>query len=120
MNSRKCSQSARHTFDVRIVKQEAKGRWGDVLKDLAPGLQPALQNVGKYAPCPVHGGKEGFRVFKNVQETGSGICNTCGIFDDGIALLQWYNEWTLPEAVEAVGNYLKTDRNHRGISLNQH
>ena len=111
-------QSRRRTFDVRVVKQEARGLWEGVLSALAPGLQPALQKVGRHVPCPVHGGKDGFRLFKNVKETGGGICNTCGGFDDGIALLQWYNEWTFPEAVDAVATALGLDRDQQNRSPN--
>lgn len=96
----------RRTLDARVVKQEARGRWLNILDSLAPGLRPAIARPGRHVPCPVHGGKDGFRLFKNADETGGGICNTCGSFDDGMALLMWYNEWDFPQTVEAVGQDL--------------
>jgi len=41
-----------------------------------------------------------------VDETGGGVCNTCGTFHDGFALLMWANGWTFPEALQAVANEL--------------
>lgn len=97
----------RRTLHARVVKQEARGRWLDILESLAPGLNAAINKPGRHVPCPVHGGKDGFRLFKNVNDTGGGICNTCGSFDDGMALLMWYNDWPFPKVVEEVGGYLR-------------
>jgi hypothetical protein len=51
----------------------------------------------------MHGGTDGFRVFRDVAHTGGGICNSCGAFADGFALLRWLTGWTFPVALEAVG-----------------
>lgn len=99
----------RRTLDARVVNQEARGHWLDILGALAHGLTPAINRVGRHVPCPVHGGKDGFRLFQNVNETGGGVCNTCGAFDDGLSLLMWYNEWPFPKAVQEVGEYLRLD-----------
>lgn len=97
----------RRTLDARVVKQEARGSWLSILDSLAPGLRPAIAKPGRHVACPVHGGKDGFRLFKNVDETGGAICNTCGSFDDGMAVLMWYNDWNFPQTVEAVGEHLR-------------
>lgn len=99
----------RRSLDARVVKQEARGRWLGILDSLAYGLSPAIQKVGRHVPCPVHGGKDGFRLYKNAAETGGGVCNTCGNWDDGIALLMWYNEWSFPETIKQVGGLLGLD-----------
>lgn len=96
---------------MKDIKQEvlkaAQGRWADILAALAPQLRPALEKVGRHVPCPVHGGKDGFRVFKDVDHTGGSICNTCGSNPDGFATLMWANDWSFPVALGAVAGYLR-------------
>ena len=88
------------------AKRVAAGHWVDILGCLSPSLADALARTGRHVPCPspTHPGKsvDGFRVFQNVAETGGGICNTCGTFHDGFALLGWINGWTPRESLEAV------------------
>lgn len=89
----------------------ADGRWGSILGALAKPLQPALDNEGKrHCACPVHGGKDGFRFFRDFETTGGAICNTCGKFHDGFSVLQWINGWSAKEAVEEVTEHLTGDR----------
>lgn len=88
------------------VRQGARGRWDQILAALAPQLRPALDRVGRHVPCPVHGGKDGFRVFKDVAATGGSVCNTCGVFADGFATLMWANGWDFPTALKVVADYL--------------
>lgn len=93
-------------LEAHAVKQAAAGRWDEILWNLAPSLRTAIDKAPKHVPCPVHGGKNGFRFFPNFAETGAGICNTCGARNDGFAMLMWVNDWSFPEAVEQVGKYL--------------
>ena len=93
-------------IEAREVRQQAAGRWLDLLGALAPALEPALSRVGRHVPCPVHGGADGFRLFRDADLTGGGVCNTCGTFPDGFALLMWVNRWTFPEALWAVAQAL--------------
>ena len=93
-------------IEAREVRQQAAGRWLDLLGALAPALEPALSRVGRHVPCPVHGGTDGFRLFRDADLTGGGVCNTCGTFPDGFALLMWVNRWTFPEALWAVAQAL--------------
>lgn len=95
-------------YDLVETRAAAHQRWDMILEQLAPEIRPALDKVGRHMPCPVHGGKDGFRVFKNVAETGGGICNTCGNFHDGFALLMWLRNWTFREALISVSNLLGT------------
>lgn len=88
------------------VRQLVRGRWGEILAALAPQLRPALDRAGRHVPCPVHGGKDGFRVFKDVNDTGGSVCNTCGVFPDGFATLMWVNDWDFLTALRAVADYL--------------
>ena len=77
-------------IDGREVKRRASGKWDDILRRLAPSLAPFLDKPGKHGPCPVHGTEgsgDGFRVYKDVKDTGGGHCNTCGGFPDGFSLI---------------------------------
>lgn len=95
-------------LEAAAVKEQASGRWESILASLAPDLSPALQRVGKHVDCPFHGGKDDFRVFKDVSESGGAICS-CGEWSDGLALLQHARSWTFREALEAVADYLGID-----------
>ena len=93
-------------IEVYDVRQFAAGRWTGILAAIAPALAPALSHPGRHVPCPVHDGKDGFRLFRDAEQTGGGICNTCGAFHDGFALLMWVNRWSFPEALRAVAHEL--------------
>jgi putative DNA primase/helicase len=56
-------------MEAKEVKAAAHGRWGGILSALAPQLQPALDRVGHHVSCPVHGGKDGYRVFNDVDDS---------------------------------------------------
>ncbi|MEO1767962.1 DUF7146 domain-containing protein [Thiobacter aerophilum] len=95
------------------VRPLARGRWGEILAALAPQLQPALDRMGRHVPCPVHGGRDGYRVFKDVDVTGGSVCNTCGVFADGFATLMWANGWDFSTALKAVAECLNGARSAR-------
>lgn len=87
-------------------REKAAGRWDSILATLAPQLVPALDHHGRrHVACPVHGGKDGFRVFKDVSERGASICNTCGSFSDGFATLMWANGWDFRTTLNEVSKY---------------
>jgi putative DNA primase/helicase len=92
--------------DVSATRDAARGHWLEILARLAPSLSTALQRHPRHVACPQHGGKDGFRFFRDVADSGGGICNTCGSFHDGFALLQWVNGWTFPHAVSEVASHL--------------
>ncbi|MEQ1528907.1 MAG: toprim domain-containing protein [Methylococcales bacterium] len=93
-------------LDSTPIRQEAKGRWLSILGTLCPDIEKQLSKPGKAGSCPVHGGKDGFRLFRDADSTGGGICNTCGAKPDGFALLMWMNGWDFPTTLEAVANTL--------------
>jgi phage/plasmid primase-like uncharacterized protein len=96
-------------IQAAVVREHAHGQWFGILGRLAPTLEPALARPGRHVPCPVHGGQDGFRVFKDTNATGGGICNTCGSFRDGFALLMWANAWGFREALDTVAQDLRLD-----------
>lgn len=96
-----------NNLDAKTVKRAAAGAgWLRILTALAPELDTALARPGRHTGCPVHGGNDGFRLFKDVDSSGGGICNTCGGFNDGFSLLSWLKGWSFPTVVEEVGAVL--------------
>ncbi len=98
------------TIDARTVREQACERRIGILGRLAPPLEPALARPGRHVPCPVHGGSDGFRVFRDVEQSGGGICNSCGPWRDRFALLMWANDWGFRDTLEAVARDLGLDK----------
>ena len=88
------------------LKRLASGRWVEVLGRICPELAPAIERVGRHVPCPVHGGKGGFRLYRDVEATGGGCCNTCGAFPNGVDLVAWLTSWPLAETCGAIARAL--------------
>ena len=99
-------------MEAKEVKNIAAGRWENVLLSLSTELAPAIKRAPHHVPCPVHGGVDGFRLFKNFEETGGGVCNTCGIKYDGYSLLMWLNGWDFKTTHEAIQNVLGIGSNN--------
>lgn len=95
-----------YKLDVSVVREAARGRWAEIFSRLASQLKQAQAVAGRHVPCPVHGGKDGFRLFPDYAVSGSAVCNSCGIFRDGFAVLQWLHGWSFKEALEAVAGVL--------------
>ena len=94
-----------YRIDAKSIKEQARGRWLEIFPLLDARLTDAVQRVGKHVPCPVHGGKDGFRLFADDQN-GGGVCNTCGTFADGFAVLQWLRGCTFYESLKLVNDLL--------------
>lgn len=108
-------------YDASKVREAATGRWLEVLTYLADNqLNDALRKPGKHVTCPIHGttGKgrgDGFRFFKDVVNTGGGVCNTCGTFHDGFELLIWLKGWDFRTTLNYVAEILQVppEQNNR-------
>lgn len=97
-------------YKAEKVRFAANGNWIFIVSALAPHATDALKKLGRHVGCPVHGGKDGFRLFKkDFLETGGGVCNTCGPRHDGFELLMWLNNWSFKETLEAIGNFLSVE-----------
>ena len=94
-----------YKINAKEVKEQARGRWLEILPLLDARLADAVARVGKHVPCPIHGGKDGFRLYPNDQN-GGGACNTCGTFADGFALLQWLRGCSFYESLQLVADLL--------------
>ena len=105
-------------YDILAVKAAAQGHWDAIFSALAPTLAQAQERPGQHVPCPVHGGTDGFRLFKHYAEKGDGICNTCGARTDGFDMLCWVNGWTFVQALTEVAKYLglKPENAHRPVA----
>lgn len=105
-NRRNISLERRKRFSSNVL-EAAAGHWDYVLRNLAPEYTRALDNLGKHVPCPSHGGKDGFRFFKDEKfhDTGAGICNTChnGKVVSGLDLIMAQRNWKFVEAVDEIG-----------------
>jgi putative DNA primase/helicase len=98
-------------YKAETVRAAASGNWLLIVSALARHAEDALKKPGRHVPCPIHGGKDGFRVFKkNFLETGGGVCNTCGPRHDGFELLMWLNNWNFKETLSAVGELLGVEK----------
>ena len=95
-----------YKIDCETVLRAAKGRWDEILSRLAPALQPAIEAAPKHVTCPVHGGEDGFRFFKDFKIAGGCICNSCGTFD-GLHILMAVNRWNFFTALKAVNEFLQ-------------
>lgn len=94
----------------RSLLEAMKGRWLYCLHDLAPSLRDAIAAGAEHVPCPVHPGSiDGFRLFANAQETGGGVCNTCGAHSNGVKLLAWANRTSLDEAQRHIAQWAGVD-----------
>lgn len=95
-----------YRLDVSVVREAARGHWDAIFCALAPMLKAAMQQPGKHVPCPVHGGKDDFRLFPDYAEAGSCVCNTCGSFRDGFETLEWLHGWGFAETLKRVSYVL--------------
>lgn len=95
-----------YKLDIHAVREAARGRWDAIFARLAPQLNAAREAKGHHVPCPVHGGTDGFRLFKDYAQNGACVCNTCGVFRDGFSTLAWVNGWSFKESLQAVAAML--------------
>lgn len=88
------------------VKASARGHWDRIYSQLAPELHEALAKPGKHVTCPIHGGRDDFRLpmasskHPAYTEDGMSIC-TCG-FRDGWQMLMALRGWDFKKAVDEV------------------
>lgn len=94
-----------YRINAKAIKELASGKWLEILPLLDARLADAVARVGKHVPCPIHGGKDGFRLYADDQN-GGGACNTCGTFADGFAILKWARGCSFYESLQLVAELL--------------
>lgn len=92
----------KYKFDYEDLRAWARGQWRLIFAALAPELEEAMGKFPRHVACPVHGGIDGFRLYKDWEENGGGVCNTCGSFPSGFRLLQWLKGWDFTQVLAAV------------------
>ncbi|MEQ8850137.1 DUF3987 domain-containing protein [Botrimarina sp.] len=95
----------RRGIDANELKQQAAGRWLEIVTTVA-GI-PADHLDGKGHPCPTCGGTDRFSAFRDFAETGGVICRHCfpkGA--DGLATVQHFAGVDFPTACRLVGDYV--------------
>lgn len=93
-------------MNAEAIKGCAVGRWSEIIRSLAPHLSSMVERERRHGPCPLCGGKDRARCHNDFQESGGVLCGQCGGGADGLATLQWGNDWSFREALEAVASYL--------------
>lgn len=88
------------------MKRRMSGRWLSAFNALAPALSQAISKLGENVPCPVAGGTDGFRLFKDANFTGGGVKQSLRVIPEGIDMLMWVNDWSFPEAYDALSEWL--------------
>lgn len=91
------------------LDQLASGNWDYIFEKLAPDLALAMENVGGHVSCPVHGGTDGFRLFKDYKKDGACVCNSCGT-KVGLSTLVWVNRSDFKTQARNVARLLKYNK----------
>ena len=91
-------------FDLEAIKGRAAGQWPAIVSRVA-GISDDYLTT-QHGPCPKCGGTKPWRVFNDFAETGGAVCNHCGKFGDGLALIQWALDCSFPVALQKVGEFL--------------
>ncbi|HGM7876839.1 TPA: toprim domain-containing protein [Pseudomonas aeruginosa] len=101
--------SKEHNFDAKVVREAAAGKWERIIRALVPQIpDKAFTKLGCHVQCPVHHGDskkrgDGFKLFKrDFHLSGGGMCNSCGAYPDGFALLMWARNCSFGDALEDV------------------
>lgn len=88
------------------LKSKMSGRWLSALCELAPCLTDAAKNIGQNVVCPMTGSDDGFRLFRDANETGGGCKQSYKVFPEGIELLMWINDWSFTKAFDELEAWL--------------
>lgn len=88
------------------MKRRMEGRWLSAFSALAPALDQAMNNLGTNVPCPVDGGTDGFRLFKDANYTGGGVKQSWRVIPEGIDMLMWVNDWSFTKVYDELEAWL--------------
>jgi putative DNA primase/helicase len=88
------------------LKRQMEGHWLHAFSALANCLQNAIDNLGQNVPCPINGGTDGFRLFKDAAITGGGVKHAWRVIPEGIDMLMWVNNWSFTTAFDELEAWL--------------
>lgn len=88
------------------VLKRASGRWQEIFSALTPELHDAIARHPRHGPCPVHGGKDGFRLFADYRDTGGGVCNSCGAHPNGVLMMMWLTGQSKEQVEQQIATFL--------------
>ena len=83
-----------------------EGRWLNAFRVLAPALSDAIDKLGQNVPCPIDGGTDGFRLFRDANETGGGVKQSWRVLPEGIDMLMWVNNWSFTKVYDELEAWL--------------
>jgi hypothetical protein len=106
------------TLQADEIKRLAAGHCCQILRSVC-GLTDRQLNPKVHGPCPRCEGKDRFRAFDDVNETGGLLCNQCGIHPDLFSSIQWLKECSFEAALQLVAAELREHGNVQRSSLNQ-
>ena len=93
------------TLQADEIKRLAAGHCCQILRSVC-GLTDDQLNPKLHGPCPRCKGKDRFRAFDDVNETGGLLCNQCGSRADVLASVQWLTGCTFSEALKLVAEQI--------------
>ncbi len=103
----------KYKYDFSAVARAASGNWSSIIQalskcnyDWSNAIAKADRRSKSGNPCPVHGGKDGFRLFHDFHETGGAFSQRDGAFSDGFKLLSWINDEKIGQVLEEVAEFL--------------
>lgn len=109
-----------YKYDFKTVTEAAHGHWASIVTALSTvnyDWDRAISKVDKRSkagnPCPVNGGKDGFRLFLDFHETGGAFSQQAGAFANGFQLLAWVNNAQIGRVLRDVGEFLQLDPSER-------
>lgn len=101
-------------IDVNDLKRLTSGQWLDIIPAIDPRFTEAAKNTPNHVPCPVGtGSTDGFRFTNESSFDGHAFSNSGEPLGDGFKVLQWANNWTFRETLEAVHNHLNHGLNQQ-------
>lgn len=89
---------SRLTYNAKETNDLASHQWVSVISRIT-GIDTGFLTL-RHGPCPKCGGTDRWRLTS--EELGSAICNQCGKFGDGIAVIQWYLGISFLDALKLV------------------
>ena len=100
--------------DVTTLKQQAAGRWPELLANIG-GLQSEFLHFdNREGPCPRCGGNTRFRGLD--EETGALFCSHCFSKKngDGLAALGWLTDSTFAKTLDMLAQYFDAKPTEQG------